>query len=120
MIDPLLSSKNGAQRELGEVIDLYYRNANVRIVASEDFMNRLLPTSRDEASRIDDYILGVPVWGNSRTHTKLQTRLIPDPHRIRIGMEVWGRVYSDTVASSRNVYMYNEGKTGFLVRTLAR
>ena len=118
VIDPLLSSKNEAQRELGEVIDLYYRNANVRLVASEDFMNRLLPTSRDQASRIDDYILGVPVWGNSLTHTKLQTRLIPDPHHIRIGMEVCGRVYSDTVASSRRVYMYNEGETGFLVRKL--
>ena len=118
VIDPLLDSENAAQRALGEVMDRHYRNANIRIVATGDLMNRLLPASRDEASRIDDYILGVPVWGNSRTRTRLQTRLIPDPQSIRIGMEAWGLVLSDTVASSRNVYMYNEGETGFLVRKL--
>tara|TARA_Y100001933_G_scaffold164230_1_gene162530 strand:+ start:18640 stop:20766 length:2127 start_codon:yes stop_codon:yes gene_type:complete len=118
VIDPLLNSKNDAQRELGEVLDLYYRNANIRIVASEDLMNRFMPTSREQASRIDDHVLGIPVWGNSYTRSTLQTRLIPDPHRIRIGLEVWGRVFSDTVASSRKVYLYNEGETGFLVRKL--
>ena len=118
VIDPLLLSKNNAQRALGEVMDLHYRNANVRIVATGDLMNRLLPTSRDESGSINDYILGIPVRGNSRTRTKLQTRLIPDPQRIRIGLEAWGHVFSDTVASSRNVYMYNEGETGFLVRKL--
>ena len=118
VIDPLLQSENGAQRALGQAIDLHYRNANLRIVATGDLMNRLLPTTRNEAGKIDDYILGIPVWGNSRTRTRLQTRLIPDPQRIRIGMEAWGHILSDTVASSRNVYVYNEGETGFLVRKL--
>ena len=118
VIDPLLQSQNDAQRALGQAIDLHYRNANLRIVATGDLINRLLPTTREEAGIIDDYILGVPVWGNSRTRTRLQTRLIPDPQRIRIGMEAWGHVLSDTVASSRNVYVYNEGETGFLVRKL--
>ena len=118
VIDPLLESTNEPQRSLGKAIDLHYRNANLRIVATGELMNRLLPSPRDAAVRIDDTILGVPVWGNSQTRTSLRTRLIPDPHRIRIGMEAWGYVFSDTVASSRNVYLYNEGETAFLVRKL--
>jgi hypothetical protein len=118
VIEPLLQSQNDAQRALGKAMDLHYRNANLRIVATGDLMNRLLPTTHDEVGRIDDHFLGVPVWGNSHTRTRLQTRLIPDSQRIRIGLEAWGLVFSDTVASSRNVYVYNEGETGFLVRKL--
>ena len=79
-------------------------------------MNRLLPPTRNDAGKIDDTILGVPVWGNSRTRTSLRTRLIPDSHQIRIGMEACGYIFSDTVASNRSVYLYNEGETAFLVR----
>jgi len=117
-IDPLLKSANESQRSLGTVIDQHYRNANLRIVATDNLMNRFLPPTRNDAGKIDDTILGIPVWGNSRTRTSLRTRLIPDPHQIRIGMEAWGRVFSDTVASNRSVYLYNEGETAFLVRKL--
>jgi hypothetical protein len=117
-IKTLIASHSPEQRQLGEALDMHYRNANLRIAASSEFINRLLPPEQNESGEINGRIRGVPIWGDSWTKTRLYSRLIPDPHRIRIGMEAWGNTFSDTVASSGRVYLYNEGETAFLVRKL--
>ncbi len=117
-IKTLICSEAEEQRQLGEALEMHYRNANLRIAASSEFINRMLPSEQEEAGEINNYVLGVPVWGDSYTKTRLYSRLIPDPNRIRIGMEAWGNVFSDTVATSGRVYLYNEGETAFLVRKL--
>ena len=117
-IKTLILSEATEQRQLGEALEMHYRNANLRMAASSEFINRMLPPKQEEAGEINNYVLGVPVWGDSYTKTRLYSRLIPDPNRIRIGMEAWGNVFSDTVATSGRVYLYNEGETAFLVRKL--
>ena len=117
-IKTLILSETEEQRQLGEAMEMHYRNANLRIATGSEFINRMLPPEQEEAGEINSYVLGVPVWGDSYTKTRLYSRLIPDPNRIRIGMEAWGNVFSDTVATSGRVYLYNEGETAFLVRKL--
>ncbi|MEK6250175.1 MAG: hypothetical protein N2C12_18465 [Planctomycetales bacterium] len=117
-IDRLAASTEPAQRHLAERLDEHYRNANLRIAASGRLFNQVLPRPRMMSGRVNQRILGIPVWGKQWTKTRLYARLIPDPHRIRIGMEAWGYVVSDTTASSGPVYLYNKGQTAFLVRKL--
>lgn len=54
-----------------------YFNYNVRLVASEGFLNKFVGQSRDEAGPVRDFILGADVYGNQNTHTDVSIDLIP-------------------------------------------
>ncbi len=81
-------------------------------------MNRLVPQRRPAESPVYDTVVNVPVYGNSVISTKLKVLLIPDPHRIRIGLEANGQVDSSTVATSGPATFYNQGRSTFVVQKL--
>jgi hypothetical protein len=105
-------------RLLGERLETHYRNANLRLAVSGLLVNRMLPKTQAYNQSVNDRILGIPVRGNSTTLTKLYLRLLPDPHRIRVGMEAWGSVHARTTASSGPAQVHNRGRSAFLVRKL--
>jgi hypothetical protein len=105
-------------RELGERIDLHYRNANVRVSISTAFLNRFVPQPTATRSRVRETIQGVPVEGSSTTFTSLAIRAIPDPHRIRLGMEASGMVASNTSSDAGPATFYNRAQSSFIVRKL--
>lgn len=96
----------------------HYENANLRIAVSGRLVNRLLdqPALREEPVR--DTIFGADVRGRSVTLADVEARLIPDPQRLRIGLEASGLVASDTAAQSGPARVYSEGASSFLVRKL--
>lgn len=109
---------NAAARQLGEHVDLNYRNANVRVAAHGDLLNRFLPQPSETAGDVDDFVAGVPVHGTQRTRTRLLLRLLPDDRRIRLGLEAHGEVDSDTAATSGPATVFTTGETRFLARKL--
>jgi hypothetical protein len=62
--------------------------------------------------------MNVPVFGSSTIITKLRVQLIPDPERIRLGLEASGVVSSDTVATSGPAKFRNQGQSSFVARKL--
>src|SRR5262249_29784524 len=104
--------------QLGGRLDTHYRNANLRIAVSGSLLNRLLPQPEKIDAPVNDTVVNVPVHGHSTTFTKLFVRLIPDPRRIRLGIEANGQVLSDTVSTSGPATLYNQGASTFLVRKL--
>jgi hypothetical protein len=105
-------------QELGEVLETHYLNANLRAAATATLANRLLPQPPEIDAPVNDYVVRVPVYGRSRTFTKLSVRFVPDAERIRIGLEATGSVSSDTLATSGPATFRNEGRSTFLVRKL--
>ena len=107
-----------SSQDLGEQIDLHYRNANVRIAITPAFVNRFVPQPRAVSARVSDMIQGVPVRGSSTTFTKVSVELIPDPRRIRLGLEADGLVNSNTTSDAGPATFYNKAGSGFVVRKL--
>lgn len=111
-------SATSEAQELGEVLETHYLNANLRAAATMTLANRLLPQPPEIDAPVNDYVVRVPVYGRSRTFTKLSVRFVPDAERIRIGLEATGSVSSDTLATSGPATFRNEGRSTFLVRKL--
>lgn len=103
---------------LGQHLDTHYRNANVRAAVTSDMVNLLVPQPEAVESAVRDTVLDAQVSGRSTTFTKLSVVLVPDPRRIRLGLEASGLVSSDTVASSGPARLYGQGQSTFLVRKL--
>ena len=103
---------------LGECVDLHYRNANLRLAVSPAFVNRFVPQPTATNARVSDTILGVPVRGNSTTFTRVRVEPIPDPHRIRLGLEADGSVASNTTSDAGPATFHNRAASNFLVRKL--
>ncbi|MGD9723843.1 MAG: hypothetical protein AB7O59_20775 [Pirellulales bacterium] len=104
--------------DLSKHLDTHYRNANVRLSMSSTLLNRWVPQPEAVESRVHDRILNVPVYGRNTTFTTLSVKLVPDPRRIRIGLEANGLVASNTVSTSGPARLYNRGQSTFLVRKL--
>ena len=81
-------------------------------------MNRIVPQPDAIAAPVNDVVVNVPVHGCSTTFTKLTVIPVPDPKRIRIGLEANGVVSSNTTSTSGPATFHNEGQSAFLVRKL--
>jgi hypothetical protein len=104
--------------KLGGVLDTHYLNANLRVAVTSALANRLVPQPGTMEAQVQDVVVGVPVYGQSRTFTKLSVKFVPDARRIRLGLEANGLVDSDTTSESGPATFYNEGRSTFMVRKL--
>jgi hypothetical protein len=104
--------------ELADELNLYYRNANVRVAVSAEMINRLLPDVQDIEEAVDDQILGSQVSGRSRTMTRLFVELVPDRLRWRFGLVARGHVDSETAAEKGAITFFSNGNTLYRVRKL--
>jgi hypothetical protein len=103
---------------VGKHLDTHYRNANVRVAMTRQFFNLLVPQPDAVESPFRDTVVDVPVYGRNTTFTELSVRLLPDAHRIRLGLEAKGLVASNSVSTSGPAKFYNQGQSTFLVRKL--
>lgn len=90
-----------------------YRNANIRLEISADFLNGLVPQRGPEMMTINEYVLNRPVHGQGITHTNIKIRTIPDARRFRLGFAVDGSVQSSTVSAASMVQVANDSAANF-------
>jgi hypothetical protein len=114
----LLFLEGDSARELATHLDTHYRNANVRAAVSIELANRLVPQPGRIDAPVRDTVVNVPVRGQSSTFTKLSVLFVPDPQRIRIGLEAHGTVAANTISDAGVVRIQNRGQSTFLVRKL--
>lgn len=74
-----------------------YFNYNMRAVASEAFLSKLMADSRMEQGQVRDFILGANVGGYQWTNTNVTVNLKPSPDRARFDIVLNGTVQSSTV-----------------------
>lgn len=97
-------------------LDDHYRNSNLRLAVTAEMLNRLVPRQDPIEAPVRDRILGVPTRGWSRTTADLGVRLIPDPHRVRLALEVQGQVLARTTSRSGPATFYSHSDAEYLAR----
>ncbi len=104
--------------ELGDAINNYYRNANVRVALSAELVNRFLPKEARQAEYVLDNIQGAHVEGNSEASTRLRLVLLPDRLRWRVGLEANGEVATDTQSTKGPATFFQNGVSHYRVRKM--
>jgi hypothetical protein len=111
----LNASSHPSEQRLGRQLEQQYRGANLRVVASRELLNRLLPQPEVATEWVNEVVVGVPSRGYSTTRTQLAVQLFPDPHAIRLGIEASGVVDSQTSSTSGPVTFLSHGESTYLV-----
>ncbi len=107
-----------AAEELGNRLNTYYRNANVRVAISGELLNRLLPHPETTEEDVNDMLLGGRVFGRSQVSTRLNLVLLPDRERWKLGLEASGLVDSQTETKRGPARFHNSGRSRYLARKL--
>ncbi|MDO4550307.1 MAG: hypothetical protein Q4C96_03550 [Planctomycetia bacterium] len=105
--------QDSEKQNLLQYVEYSYRNANIRLEISSEFLNRLVPQRGPETMTINEYILNRPVYGRGVTSTNIQVQMIPDPQRFRLGFMVEGSVESSTVSQASMVRVANNSEANF-------
>lgn len=88
-------------------LETIYRNANLRLYVTKEFLNTSLPQPGSEERTIQDNILDRAVYGRGVSDTKLNIQMIPDENHFHIGFLVEGTMHSSTY-SPDIVTVYNK------------
>ncbi|HVA45299.1 MAG TPA: hypothetical protein VNH11_02835 [Pirellulales bacterium] len=97
-------------------LDWNYRNSNLRIVVSKEFINRLVPTQPAVEEPVHDRILGVPTRGWSTSTARLSIRLVPDAQSLRFALEARGVVLARTTSRRDPVTLYSNSDSAYFAR----
>jgi hypothetical protein len=112
------ASRKAGEERLGCELARQYRNANLRVVATRELLNRLLPQPQPALEPVNDTIVGVVARGQSTTSTRLAVRLFPAPDQIRFGIEAKGVVDSQTKSTAGPVTFFSQGESSYRVGKL--
>ena len=66
--------------------------------------------------RCDDTVLGRPVQGESLMATELAVRMLPDPQRARLALEVTGEIAALTTTDAGLAQFHNESESRYIGR----
>ena len=109
-------SPEAEQQELSRRLETHYRNANLRLVLTRELLNQMMPDGETESQQVDDRVLGRPVHGRSVTTSDVGIRMIPDPSRLRLALEISGLVSSLTSATAGPATFYNDTRSTYLAQ----
>jgi hypothetical protein len=104
------------RRELAQRLDTHYRNANLRVAVSGELLNRLIPERDLEYAQVNDTVLGRPVRGKSLMAAEVAVRLLPDPHRVRLALEVTGEIAAQTTGNAGPARFVNDSESYYIAR----
>jgi len=82
---------------IGEALASHYFNYNLRVVASEKFLNKIAGYEYTDNGPVDDFILGAKVDGNQTTKATVGIDLTPSEKNIAFYMTVDGITQTNTV-----------------------
>lgn len=82
--------------EKAKSLELMYRNANLRLWVSQEFLNSSIPQPGSEERTIQENILNRQVYGRGISESSLSVRMVPDSQNFRLGFLVNGTMTSST------------------------
>ncbi|QDT48271.1 hypothetical protein Pan258_23120 [Symmachiella dynata] len=92
-----------------EALRANYFNFNVRVIASEPFVNKFVAEARQENGPVRDFILGAQVSGSQVTATDVSFDFKPDPTRVRFNIKLAGRINSNTQGVTDQATIFTHG-----------
>jgi hypothetical protein len=112
----LLASPDDARRQLADRVDFHYRNANLRLAVTEELINHMIPERKLEYAQVNDSVLGHAVRGQSVMANELAMRMLPDPKRVRMALEVSGELAAVTTTDAGPVTFHNQSESWYIAR----
>lgn len=103
-----------AGERLSAVLQKYLFNYNTRIVASEEFLNRLMSDARTDKGPVVDNVLGAAVSGHQTTTTTVGVDLRPSPNTAKFDLALKGIIQSNTVGVTSEATVQTSGYHTFL------
>lgn len=103
----LRTSTEVPQREVASALNNHYRNANLRLNISREFLERFMPSADVEIRPVRQRILGADTRGDSTVQTDLNVTFIPDDTAWNIAVGVAGDLYSNTRSSKGPATFHN-------------
>lgn len=100
-------SEHPEQASVSQAIGMHYRNANLRLAVSEDFINRMMPVPSVTEKPVRQKILGADTRGTSHVATRLKADFVADEAAWNIGLNLIGDISSDTKSSRHGAAFYN-------------
>ncbi len=88
---------SAAVRDVADAIEQNYRDANVRVAVSEDYVRRYLPAPDVRVEPVAARVAGASVRGTSRVRSDVDLRLVPHDAGWRIDLLTDGRIDSRSV-----------------------
>lgn len=108
-IQILRNAETHSQKQLAEVLNTHYRNANLRLTISESLVQRFLPEGQYEVRPVRKRILGADTAGDTAVHTQIAVKFHPDPNAWNIELGVKGNMVSATRSSKGPAVFHNMG-----------
>src|SRR5262249_41629060 len=108
-------SPDGGEK-VSAALQKHYFNYNVRIVASEDLLSRLMYDSHSEQGPVVDNIMGAAVSGTQTTNTTVGVDLKPSAQVARWDLVLNGNVQSDTTGVTSEATVNTHGNHNFQAR----
>jgi hypothetical protein len=101
---------------LTDTLSSNYLNYNLRIVATESFVNKLVAQRRQENGPVVDCILGANVDGCQTTVTDVSVNLVPSANDARFDLTLQGQTTSNTQGVTNQATIYTIGNHTFTAR----
>ncbi|MCH7989659.1 MAG: hypothetical protein IID46_11005, partial [Planctomycetes bacterium] len=108
-------SLDGGDRING-ALKKHYFNHNLRVAASERFLNRFFKEKRTEKGPVKDFILGAHINGTQTTTTIVSLELISQEDGARFAIKADGIVRSNTSGTTDQATIYTDGYHTFSAR----
>ncbi|MEM9586214.1 MAG: hypothetical protein AAGA03_02940, partial [Planctomycetota bacterium] len=102
-----------AAQGVASAIDSHYRNANIRVALSDDFLERMLPATEPSRVPVTTQLLGSRVRGYSDVETRLAISLQPSTDRWSLHLRTVGHMQTRTVGTSSGVSIRTAGQSEF-------
>lgn len=88
-------------------------NYNLRVLVTENFLNRIMSQNRSEAGPVVDFVLGANVSGNQITNTTVTVDLKPSSSTARFDLRLNGNINSNTAGVTPQATVYTQGNHTF-------
>ena len=95
--------------KLGDLMRAHYYNYNLRVIASEGLLRRVMNDSRNEAAWINQCVMGARINGSQCTTTSVNVDLRPSSDRAYIALSVNGNVRARTTGSTHQATVFANG-----------
>jgi hypothetical protein len=114
LADSLQSLRFSPQPELvhvAQVMNDYYRNANLRLAVSKPFVERMLPKRDWESRPVRQNILGADTRGMSQVLTQISLDFVPSSDSWQVDIGIHGKILAQTRAQKGPATLYNQQNT---------
>jgi hypothetical protein len=113
-ITQLAMSNDTRDNTLSRKLDLHYRNANLRMVLTQDVLNHTIPAQAPLNENVDEVISGVQAQGNSTTFNDVKIKLLPNDNQWRMIFVVNGQIETRTASHAGPVIFHSNGASHYV------